>query len=142
MEAAVLALVVAGAAYSAYAALTTSLDRKHLRIQVADLRSFAAEGKRVSDELAADALPSTFVRTQTELLAAKAADSEKAISSAQPQPETAGAAVRATRIAAEIESLFRRLGAKPRDEGVVSDSGARFARLRDDLSTMENALRD
>ena len=85
------------------------LDAEQLKIQVSDMRAFAAAGEQLCEQYVHGSINETFLRNQAELIEEKAKAAKEEIETSKVDQEARPDAVRARVLAASLDAAFNGL---------------------------------
>ena len=136
------AVLLAFTVVSAAAAITVSklspLTKDDLRLEIADLRSFAQEGAQLTNQHLAGQTTQTFFDSQAEQIKDKVDSSLKSLRNSEVKPEIETDRRRAVNLAEQLSSEFHRLSTSQLE---LETSGPRLKTLGKQLREMEERMK-
>jgi uncharacterized protein YciI len=116
------------------------IEDDELQRGIETLGSLAAEGKLVTDGVAADRTKTTFVRVELRSLSDDAVHEAEKLADAEAQPENAEVRTRAVKLAQDIDAALGELQVRPTDRALARDVGDRLANLSDEAERLTEQL--
>jgi hypothetical protein len=138
IQTAVLLLLVGGAIAAFIRAETKPLSRDELKIEAANLRSLASEGRQLSEQFLAGQMTETFFQTQTSLLQDKAQSEREKLDSSDIESGFELKHWQARHLAKQVEGVFSRLRDKSQNASQTKDE---LANLFSQLKELEDSLK-
>jgi hypothetical protein len=134
MEVVVSILLVATSVSAFVVSETLPLKKDDIKIEAADLRSFAAVGWSLTEQYSAGQLTETFFRNQTELTAQKVEDAVSYLENSRSTSDVSNEHKNVTRLAQELLRTFDQVESSP------NGANAKFSTLGQQLKQIEDRL--
>lgn len=140
MQAAGLLLLASAAIAVFIRAETRPMTQDELKIEAGEFRSFASEGRLLSEQFLAGQLTETFFETQTHFLQDKAKSERKKLDSADPEKGFELKHWQARHLGKQVEEDLTRLENKQTEE--ISRTKDELANLFSQLKELEDSLKN
>jgi hypothetical protein len=124
MQAAIILLLAGGVVFWGVREINQPLGRDELKIEVADLRSLASEGRQLADQCSPDKTTRAYFEAQTLLLADKVQEVKKQLEDTNPEPGLEAQQLQARRLAGQVRTNLERLStsfSEPQEANKVKD---------------------
>jgi len=138
IEAVLLALVVVSVAAAITVSELSPLTKDDLRLEIADLRSFAQDGAQLINQHLAGQTTQTFFDSQAEQIKLKVDSSLKTLRNSSAKPEIETDRQQAVGLAQQLSSEFDRLSTSQLE---LERSGPRLKTLGKQLREMEERMK-
>jgi hypothetical protein len=140
-QAAIIILLAGGVVFWGVREINKPLGRDELKIEVADLRSHASEGRKLADQSSPDKTTRAYFEAQTLLLVDKAQEVKKQLDDTNPESGLEVQQGQARHLAGQVKTNLEQLStsfAQPYEANKVKDE---LGTLYPQLSELEESLK-
>jgi hypothetical protein len=140
-QAAALIVVIFGLIAWLVYAETKPLDQNELKIEIGNLRSFAADAGLLADQALSAKVTQTFFQTQTYLLQEKTESSRTSLATAKVQPRLAQQHWQSRQLAEQVKSELDGLSVAFASPEEINRASSNLKRLSAELKQLEDRLK-